>query len=83
MQILITALNEGDTIEGNLRILLYLDGSFGRAFSGGDIWVCQPLKNPGKRILSNMDTKDKDTEVRKGLMYPRSKDECRKEKGLW
>lgn len=33
-------------------------------------------------MLSNMDTKDKDTEVRKGLMYPRSKVECRKEKGL-
>lgn len=37
IQIVITALNEGDMIEGNLRDLLYLDGSFGMALWGGDI----------------------------------------------
>lgn len=42
--------------------------------------ACQPLKNLGKRILSNMDTKGKDNEARKGSLCPRSKVECREEK---
>lgn len=40
----------------------------------------QPLQNLEKRILSNIDTKGKDTEMRKGSLCPRSKVEWREKK---